>query len=1389
MKENSRTQLTQTSRLRYNICVLGRFYKIRVKNLLTAIFLSGLVLLSFKIKVQPVQAQTGPASTSQFKYVGVNIPNLQTYSEQKYSKTFGYLQSCGINTVRTFAIEQGNRDGVANLATAAQVAAQYGIKLVVALDDYAGGSDTLPAGQVHANPQQWYDRTSGNSFIETGHLGMVSNAANQLGSGTYSSVAVVEFANEPHCQGAPGCLTSYKDWVQTVASPLSRTGKILSIGTGMLGDVDSPGGGLQEINSVAGIGQVSTHWYPETMAGKEDDLANAAQIARSLNKEILLGEVGFKCDNNGECIGSTNDETRARWLAKVFQLADEWGYDGVLYWTFGGFRDGFDYYAENGEQSWFAANPGATEDPFCKAFRGEMEPLDFNFQAESDQDSLEDDKPLFVYPRTTDLNEWEKYLANTNVYCAPTQVYWPEYDGTNPNIPDCVPAGVAQTDPFGWLGGSNPNICEAQDYPVFDVVEEYNYTNVSVPLWRDQEGDISIEIDLSRANPESTLEKMGEKWARADFAPQFYLTTPEQQCWNAASYFDYVDLLCQKNPQPVNSAGDQEECPAKHDITLENGETIEFEVAKELVTHQNCAKIGEAITEDSRLAKIVRNLDTRAPKIFKMGFLVQHTQLYGQTTDTIMQQFREKLISIWFKDSDPQQTIGNKIKITPVWFQTGIAGNAILSGQTDPYPIDPTDPADLAQSVYDTDSPNVYNFSNPWWQTYLPALPLHTTEFLITMKQATVQENYRLMQQFQDALINGYRVGEVTFMGKSYLTDTLISCDALQRADGSYTDCLPDQTDNYWQDLQDSFPEDFQPDEEVLRQLSQLVVARVNSGVQRTKRFDPATGVGPTSERSFQRCEIDQENIRYGESEQAGSVNYNLLQVLKQDGPIAALQSVTNELKAKVNWFPGDFFAQYPESRNYLVLPDEAIDIDLAQSYFAPMFLSPEMYADIMSGENDIYPFKKLATAEADYGDLEPYLSAFMRTSGHERSYDSGEEGYVLMEFGYHPLGADGQCLTQVTSASSQQWFPYPATEEQPSPANDCFYSKQIEKSVVKSIGNLRDEDPNENLEVPGNLAALHEFLRRMAFTPLHLVRSYPGLEAFYGGAKDLLFERTGLDLQDAGEYFKTLIGGLKDTYKSSSPANMCGVLLVDKDTAFEHGTLLRQIMTDKMIDQLQSISESGVTPDIIGTCPGNVPCYEFMIQTLLTNPVGNGNLYIDPLVAWSVVLTENGLGRAGSAWHFSCNITAFSAYKPGAKVDGYDCTVQTAAGQEVINPLITTLTSQSFAGRGDEIIAACVDPRASRDVGANKENYFVDGLACFISVVQSQYRLGNNDYQTLQSYGYTGPGEMIYNRLQETATNYAKGTAGSSEYNSEYEQQLRDVSDVLSNRLYSCAP
>src|SRR5690606_16423084 len=120
--------------------------------------------------------------------------------------------------------------------------------------------------------------------------------------------------------------------------------------------------------------------------------------------------------------------------------------------------------------------------------------------------------------------------------------------------------------------------------------------------------------------------------------------------------------------------------------------------------------------------------------------------------------------------------------------------------------------------------------------------------------------------------------------------------------------------------------------------------------------------IGPLSKRFIGTCAVDQDNTKYGVQETSTGIGQDAIQPLGEsdDEERAPMSGFVNLIRAKIigGLRLGETkFQNDRTSRTYIILPDESMDIEIMQSYLAPMFLSPEMYESLMSGENTQFPF------------------------------------------------------------------------------------------------------------------------------------------------------------------------------------------------------------------------------------------------------------------------------------------------------------------------------------------------------------------------------------------------------------------------------------------------
>ena len=119
------------------------------------------------------------------------------------------------------------------------------------------------------------------------------------------------------------------------------------------------------------------------------------------------------------------------------------------------------------------------------------------------------------------------------------------------------------------------------------------------------------------------------------------------------------------------------------------------------------------------------------------------------------------------------------------------------------------------------------------------------------------------------------------------------------------------------------------------------------------------------------------------------------------------------------------------------------------------------------------------------------------------------EEAYTPVFTGC-PEGADGSgvCKCDTESGTISESAPFWVTLDEfnglrePSTDTFCIGYRELDRRTVGVQGNQPDKTPSMGVSVPGNTFALGEYLRRLAFTPVHMQKNavYQGLENFYRG-------------------------------------------------------------------------------------------------------------------------------------------------------------------------------------------------------------------------------------------------------------------------------------------------
>lgn len=375
----------------------------------------------------------------------------------------------------------------------------------------------------------------------------------------------------------------------------------------------------------------------------------------------------------------------------------------------------------------------------------------------------------------------------------------------------------------------------------------------------------------------------------------------------------------------------------------------------------------------------------------------------------------------------------------------------------------------------------------------------------------------------------------------------------------------------------------------------------------------------------------------------------------------------------------------------------------------------------------------------------------------------------------------------------SPRWVEYDPDydDTQPTIENGCRKEEYSELSLVGMRGEPEGTEPDANPQTPGQLAALHEFLRRQAFTPTHqqAYTLYPGLEQFYQalgisevepGVSPTLPSITGVS-----DYFRALMNGIGQSYALARPSASCDVMYVSQADASRYAAdLVAATSRPQIFDWLM---QRYTRANPFGTCAG-MPCTQFIAQVTTSVPICGGDRYLNPLMAFAIALSEGGItGRTG--FFYGCGIASFQRYKPGASVNGLACTVNTATGQEVINPAL--MAQSSPASLTTQVLNTCIDQTGGRNTSRN--NSVEDGLACLLAYSQGSCVIGRNDLQLLTGYeegGNPAYGQAKINHLDELATQIKRAATANGIYDAEImavEQRLRNHASELRRRLNNC--
>lgn len=1011
---------------------------------------------------------------------------------------------------------------------------------------------------------------------------------------------------------------------------------------------------------------------------------------------------------------------------------------------------------------------------------------------------------VFIYPESS--SEIRKYLANSQVYCAPPQMYWPVHPQDSKELQNC-----RQASDIGPGAGNNDAICDETEYGVVDATETLSANTMSFPLFRSDPGSISIEYDLARVNPADTLASAAARNARSNYSPQFYLSTPQTQCLNAVRYVQTIDEQCNKAGTPGKDCLANLYFSEPIDGALR---LLDLRQRNLLTSEDQCVGFsgtGDPGTHDEKLAVAVRSIAPYMPKTFKVGFVVNHVVLSDKNKFNWGQQFLTDTLATWFGQEDgnqvePATEPQEKVDIIPVWYHAGMTTSEFSGDQLRSYPVDPANDPLMTREKPASDPTN---FAGPLWQAYAPVLPVHVQEAIATDKERTVKQNFALMESLQGllgvdrisrdqlaGLLGADRVTGLKFTDEPFWKQEGYSLPMLcsdpeacrcYKEDEEDTSCL-NQTRK---SVIDSFPVNFAQripnQDEYVEQLRDELLLRINAGVQQTETYPQeieGQPIGPLSKRFIGTCAVDQDNTKYGVQENSTGIAQDAIQPLGEsdDEERAPMVEFFHFLRAKIrggNSLGETKFQQDRTSRTYIVLPDESLDVEIMQSYLAPLFLSPEMYESIMSGENPQYPFledwiARLAEQGVMAGDPsnDPFVSAFLRMNGPDRQLINEDTGYMQVErVSYFTEGdcsratqgdlRDCKCTSNVSTRSTdEQWIPIEEGEdgEDAHPRNNCVALVPINTRPVAIAGEFPAKSPDGRAQTPGNLFALTEYLRRLAFTPLHMqvFEKYPGLEEFYnslGGSGS----EAGEFSDTVGDYFRATIEGIRDFKQGGS--NSCDYLYVSSADANSSAQLLQRIFSQQEVLTFFSTHQGGGAR-LYGECSGG-NCMEFITSTLADTPVCSGDKYINPYLAVAVAMTADGGIRGETGFFFDCGTHAFAGYIPGATLDGKSCTVVNSAGNTVTNPALVT----KYGIESGEIYNQCVDKSAaSLWASTGRQHTPADGLACFMMRAHNLCATGSNDYEALFSYGYNprngGDPSSLAARMEELAVVIRRGVS-----------------------------
>ncbi len=248
------------------------------------------------------------SNVGNFSFLGVNIPSIGTANGRvpgAAEDAINYLSSdCGINMIRIFGFP--DRGGVAATTAIVNLAQSKGMRVIVALCDYANGcADLGITGSTQIDPTSWYTTGYTQTYGGPNYSGSYLDYAREMAQALAGNPGLyaIELLNEPHCGGVVGCISAYANWAQTVASEIRSRG-VSRVGIGQMASQpttrgDSPGAGSPPdfivSNQGSSLNVASAHYYNDSEKTSAL-LANTQADSGALSniQEFYIGEFGVQ---------------------------------------------------------------------------------------------------------------------------------------------------------------------------------------------------------------------------------------------------------------------------------------------------------------------------------------------------------------------------------------------------------------------------------------------------------------------------------------------------------------------------------------------------------------------------------------------------------------------------------------------------------------------------------------------------------------------------------------------------------------------------------------------------------------------------------------------------------------------------------------------------------------------------------------------------------------------------------------------------------------------------------------------------------------------------------------------------------------------------------------